>query len=118
MWLSGVAAFGNRLVEIFTSPLQHWLVGRSPLKCLVILSSCVVLPARTFHYTYLLTPPFVRKPDNGFVVLIKSPPPAERAAEIIDTQTGTAILSSGLLAAAISQELYVFNEETVIAAPF
>jgi hypothetical protein len=52
------------------------------------------------------------------------PPPAERATEIIDklpshpslvTKTGTAILGSGLLATAISQELYVFNEETVIA---
>ena len=55
------------------------------------------------------------------------PPPAERAAEIIDklpshpslvTKTGTAILGSGLLATAISQELYVFNEETVIAVGF
>ena len=50
--------------------------------------------------------------------------PAERTAEITDklrshqsliTKTGTAILGSGLLATAISQELYVFNEETVIA---
>jgi F-type H+-transporting ATPase subunit b len=49
------------------------------------------------------------------------PPPAERVAEIIEklpshpsliTKTGTAILCSGLLAAAISQELYVFNEES------
>ena len=55
------------------------------------------------------------------------PPPAERAAEIVDklpshpnliTKTGTAILGSGLLAAAISQELYVFNEETVIAVGY
>jgi hypothetical protein len=55
------------------------------------------------------------------------PPPAERAAEIIEklpshpsliTKTGTAILGSGLLAAAISQELYVFNEETVIAGGY
>jgi F-type H+-transporting ATPase subunit b len=55
------------------------------------------------------------------------PPPAERAAEIVDklpshpslvTKTGTAILGSGLLAAAISHELYVFNEETVIAAGY
>jgi hypothetical protein len=55
------------------------------------------------------------------------PPPAERAAEIIEklpshpsiiTKTGTAILGSGLLAAAISQELYVFNEETVIAVGY
>jgi hypothetical protein len=34
------------------------------------------------------------------------------------TKTGTAILGSGLLAAAISQELYVFNEETVIAVGY
>ncbi|KAI0258650.1 hypothetical protein BC834DRAFT_910625 [Gloeopeniophorella convolvens] len=55
------------------------------------------------------------------------PPPAERAAEIIDklpshpslvTKTGTAILGSGLLATAISQELYVVNEETVIAVGY
>jgi len=55
------------------------------------------------------------------------PPPAERATEIIDklpshpsliTKTGTAILGSGLLATAISQELYVFNEETVIAVGY
>jgi len=55
------------------------------------------------------------------------PPPAERAAEIIDklpshpsliTKTGTAILGSGLLATAISHELYVFNEETVIAVGY
>ena len=54
-------------------------------------------------------------------------PPAERAAEIVDklpshpsliTKTGTAILGSGLLATAISQELYVFNEETVIAVGY
>jgi len=46
-------------------------------------------------------------------------------AEIIDnlpshpgliTKTGTALLDSVLLATAISQELRVFNEETVIAA--
>ncbi|SRR6266550_6895183 len=50
-------------------------------------------------------------------------PPEERAAEIINklpsspnliTKTGTAILGTGLAAAAISQELYVFNEETII----
>jgi len=55
------------------------------------------------------------------------PPPAERAAEIIDklpshpslvTKTGAAILGSGLLATAISQEFYVFNEETVIAVGY
>jgi hypothetical protein len=51
-------------------------------------------------------------------------PPAERASEIIDkvpssnlvTKTGTIILGSGLLATAISQELYVLNEETVLLA--
>lgn len=54
-------------------------------------------------------------------------PPAERASEVINklpsspnliTKTGTAILGSGLLAAAISQELYVMNEETVIAVGY
>ncbi|KAF8888120.1 hypothetical protein BD779DRAFT_479116 [Infundibulicybe gibba] len=51
------------------------------------------------------------------------PPPAERASEIVNklpsspnliTKTGTAILGSGLIAAAISQELYVVNEETIL----
>jgi len=55
------------------------------------------------------------------------PPPAERASEIINnlpsspnliTKTGTVILGTGLLATAISQELYVMNEETVIAVGF
>jgi hypothetical protein len=54
-------------------------------------------------------------------------PPAERASEIIDklpsspnllTKTGSVILGSGLVATAISQELYVVNEETVIAVGF
>lgn len=54
-------------------------------------------------------------------------PPAERASEVINklpsspnliTKTGTAILGSGLIAAAISQELYVMNEETVIAVGY
>ncbi|CCM01276.1 uncharacterized protein FIBRA_03325 [Fibroporia radiculosa] len=56
-----------------------------------------------------------------------NPPPAERASELINkvpsspgliTKTGTVILSTGLLATAISQELYVVNEESVIAAGF
>jgi hypothetical protein len=34
------------------------------------------------------------------------------------TKTGSAILGSGLLATAIAQELYMFNEETVIAAGY
>ena len=55
------------------------------------------------------------------------PPPEERAAEIVNslpsspglvTKTGSAILGTGLLATAISQELYVVNEESVIAAGF
>ena len=55
------------------------------------------------------------------------PPPEKRAEEIINnlpskpslvTKTGTALLGTGLAAAAISQELYVVNEETVIAAGF
>ena len=55
------------------------------------------------------------------------PPPAERASTIISsvpsspnliTKTGTVVLGSGLMAAAISQELYVVNEETVVLAGF
>jgi len=51
------------------------------------------------------------------------PPPSERATEIIDklpsspnliTKTGTALLGTGLIAAAISQELYVVNEESIV----
>lgn len=51
------------------------------------------------------------------------PPPAERASEIIDklpsspsliTKTGTALLGTGVVATAISQELYVVNEESII----
>ena len=65
-------------------------------------------------------------PSRGMASSSK-PPPEERAAEIINTlpsspglvtKTGTAILGTGLLATAISQELYVVNEETVIAAGF
>jgi len=50
-------------------------------------------------------------------------PPAERASEILDkvpsspglvTKTGAAVLGTGALATAISQELYVVNEETII----
>lgn len=55
------------------------------------------------------------------------PPPSERASELIEklpsspgliTKTGSAILGTGLIATAISQELYVMNEETVIAVGF
>ena len=54
-------------------------------------------------------------------------PPAEKASSIINsmpsspnliTKTGTVVLGTGLAAAAISQELYVVNEETVILAGF
>ena len=56
-----------------------------------------------------------------------NPPPAEKASELIHkmpsspgivTKTGSVVLGTGLLATAISQELYVVNEETVIAAGF
>jgi len=53
-------------------------------------------------------------------------PPAERANAIIDsipgnslaTKTGTIVLGTGLTAAAISSELYVVNEETVVLVGF
>jgi F-type H+-transporting ATPase subunit b len=56
-----------------------------------------------------------------------TPPPAERASEIINSmpsspglvsKTGAVLLGTGLSAAAISQELYVVNEESIIAAAF
>jgi F-type H+-transporting ATPase subunit b len=53
------------------------------------------------------------------------PPPAERANDLMEklpskpsliTKTGTALLGTGVLATAISQELYVLNEESVLLA--
>lgn len=52
-----------------------------------------------------------------------TPPPEQRASELIEklpsspgllTKTGSAILGTGLVATAISQELYVVNEESII----
>ena len=53
---------------------------------------------------------------------VSNPPPEQKAAEIIQsvpasnlvTKTGTVVLGTGLLATAISQELYVMNEEAVV----
>jgi len=54
---------------------------------------------------------------------LATPPPSQRADEIIEklpskpgiiTKTGTALLGTGLAAAAISSELYVVNEETIL----
>jgi F-type H+-transporting ATPase subunit b len=55
-----------------------------------------------------------------------SKPPAERANELIETvpsssivtKTGAVVLGTGMAATAISQELYVLNEETVVLAGF
>src|SRR4051812_12381852 len=50
-------------------------------------------------------------------------PPSERASEMIEklpsspnliTKTGTALLAAGAAATAISQELYVVNEESIV----
>ena len=90
---------------------------------------------RSYRWLGLFTPTHTSTPTSLFLhsrTMASSsssnpPPPAERAAEIVDklpshpsliTKTGTAILGSGLLATAISQELYVFNEETVIAVGY
>ncbi|KAJ3511213.1 hypothetical protein NMY22_g15718 [Coprinellus aureogranulatus] len=52
-----------------------------------------------------------------------NPPPEQKAAEIVNklpskpgliTKTGTALLGTGLAATAISQELYVVNEESIV----
>ncbi|KAG6334900.1 hypothetical protein ID866_4194 [Astraeus odoratus] len=69
--------------------------------------------------------PTVTRAINARAMSTSNPPPSERASEIINTlpsspnlitKTGTAVLGTGLLATAISQELYVVNEETVVAA--
>jgi len=60
---------------------------------------------------------------NARSMATNSVPPSKRAEEIIEklpsspsliTKTGTALLGTGLIAAAISQELYVVNEESII----
>ncbi|KAF8514629.1 hypothetical protein BU17DRAFT_68291 [Hysterangium stoloniferum] len=57
-------------------------------------------------------------------VRLTARPPSERASEILEkvpsspgliTKTGTVVIGTGILATAISQELYVMNEETVLA---
>ncbi|KAF8840390.1 ATP4, subunit B of the stator stalk of mitochondrial F1F0 ATP synthase [Paxillus ammoniavirescens] len=68
--------------------------------------------------------PTLARVVNARAMSSAPPPPSERASEIINslpsspsliTKTGSAILGTGLLATAISQELYVVNEETVVA---
>ncbi|KIJ21041.1 hypothetical protein PAXINDRAFT_165836 [Paxillus involutus ATCC 200175] len=68
--------------------------------------------------------PTLARVVNARTMSSAPPPPSERASEIINslpsspslvTKTGSAILGTGLLATAISQELYVVNEETVVA---
>ena len=68
------------------------------------------------------------RPRVGPTVLraaMSTQPPSERANELIEklpsqpsliTKTGTALLGTGILATAISQELYVLNEESVLLA--
>ncbi|KAH7920904.1 ATP4, subunit B of the stator stalk of mitochondrial F1F0 ATP synthase [Leucogyrophana mollusca] len=69
--------------------------------------------------------PAVARAVNARAMSSSNTPPSERASEIINTlpsspnlitKTGSAILGTGLIATAISQELYVVNEETVVAA--
>lgn len=95
--------------------------------CVRLARSDFSLPSNCSAHAPPLPPSFVLYSRTMASSSSNPPPPAERAAEIIDklpshpslvTKTGTAILGSGLLATAISQELYVFNEETVIAVGF
>lgn len=59
-----------------------------------------------------------------FLPSAQQQPPAERANSLINalpgnslvSKTGFVVLSTGALATAISQELYVVNEETVVLA--
>jgi len=68
-------------------------------------------------------PRLVALPSISARSMTTNPPPSERASEIIEklpsspsliTKTGTALLGTGLIAAAISQELYVVNEESIV----
>ncbi|KAG6812044.1 hypothetical protein H0H92_004628 [Tricholoma furcatifolium] len=61
--------------------------------------------------------------DRRTMATSSNPPPEQRASEVIDklpsspgilSKTGSAILGTGLAATAISQELYVVNEESII----
>ncbi|KAG9001134.1 atp4 subunit B of the stator stalk of mitochondrial F1F0 ATP synthase [Tulasnella sp. 427] len=64
--------------------------------------------------------------SRGLADKTPSQPPAERASAIIDavpgnslvSKTGAIVLGTGLTAAAISSEIYVVNEETVVLAGF
>jgi hypothetical protein len=82
-----------------------------------------------FSFTHLLTLPYpLSFYSQTTASPLSTPPPSEeRVAEIIEklpshpsliTKTGTAILGSGVLATAISQELYVFDDKTVIAVGY
>jgi hypothetical protein len=90
--------------------------------CLVLLRLC-----KHSHVIYLAASPLFSYTMFSSLSPSNPPPPAERGAEITDklrshpslvTKPGTAILGNGLLAMAISQELYVFNEGTVIAVGY
>lgn len=79
---------------------------------------------RTLHFSLLFT---LHIRAGSRTMASNSQPPSERASEIINnmpsspgllTKTGSVVLGTGLAAAAISQELFVVNEETVIAAGF
>jgi hypothetical protein len=90
--------------------------------CLVFLRLC-----KHSHVISLATPLLFSRTMASSSPPSSPPLPAERGTETTDklpshailiTKTGTAILGSGLLATAISQELCVFNEETVIAVGY
>jgi Mitochondrial ATP synthase B chain precursor (ATP-synt_B) len=77
---------------------------------------------RTVLFSLFFLPLYLISYNSRFMAT-NSPPPAERANEIIEklpsspnliTKTGTALLGTGLIAAALSQELYVVNEESIV----
>jgi len=85
-------------------------IGLNSLRAAVRPKAVTVLPRVIYARTMASSP---------------NPPPEQTASEIIDklpsspslvTKTGTVVLGTGLLATAISQELYVLNEETVVFA--
>jgi len=89
--------------------------------------SRIFAPVVNVYVLIVTSPSAKRKSTEGPLLWpsrgLATPPPSQRADEIIEklpskpgiiTKTGTALLGTGLAAAAISNELYVVNEETIL----
>jgi hypothetical protein len=129
--LSPIATMASRVLtrslqaagKFFVHTMLHRLSLNSSSPCPPRPDECynVLVRVGDCPVSRCLNEPFRR----SFATSPNQPPPSEKASQIINqlpsspnllTKTGTAVLGTGLAAAAISQELYVVNEETVILA--